>query len=492
MSDELFQVRLDKKNKLEAMGVDPYGARFEKDRKILDIVNDFKENTKVKTAGRIMSMRRHGKTVFCDLKDDTSKIQLYFRTPDLNELQSGVFDLLDIGDILGVSGDLFKTHAGEVTIFVKDFQILSKSLRPLPEKWHGLKDIEIRCRQRYLDLITSDTSRDIFKTRSKIISKVRGFLDERGFLEVETPMMQSIVGGATARPFITHHNALDIDLYLRIAPELYLKRLLVGGFEKVYELNRNFRNEGISYKHNPEFTMMEVYASFWNYEDMINLVEEMVCKILNDLMGTLSFEIEGQMLNFERPWKRIYLVDELKKLTGIDFLNVRDEDAKRVGKSIGLDESKALTKADLFNNAFEKYIECKIVQPTFVIGHPVFMCPLAKCSKENPNITERFELIIRGQELANAYSELNDPIQQYERFLQQGKLKAGEENQWEMDEAFVRALEYAMPPAAGLGIGIDRLVMLLTKQHSIRDVILFPQLKPEDGRDSSGADTPSE
>ncbi|MFH1406611.1 MAG: lysine--tRNA ligase [Candidatus Omnitrophota bacterium] len=476
MEEDLIKQRLAKADQLQKEGFNPYGIKFDKPCSIKDLVDKFQEGKAVSTAGRLTAMRSHGKSTFCDLRDSTGRIQLYLKEGTLSEPHAKQFSQVDIGDIVGIKGEFFKTKTGEATVNVKEFFVLSKALRSLPEKWHGLKDVETRYRQRYLDLISNENARKIFYLRSAIISKLRQFLDGNGFLEVETPMMQAIPGGATARPFITHHTALDIDLYLRIAPELYLKRLLVGGFDKVYELNRNFRNEGLSTKHNPEFTMVEVYAAFWDYADMMNFTETMISDLAQLMLGGTEIPYKDTKINLTKPFKRIALYDILKEHTGIDFS--QNQDMRKLAKEHGVEVQVGQGESEILNNFFEKFVEPKLIEPTFIIDYPAALCPLAKCKKDNPELTERFELFIGTRELANAYSELNDPTEQRQRFEGQ-KTQKGKENEAAIDEDFLRALEYGMPPASGLGIGIDRLVMLFTNQDSIKDVILFPQLRPE-------------
>jgi len=424
-----------------------------------------------------MNLREHGKSFFSDIKDHTAKMQLYTKKDNIGEEAWALKDLIDIGDIIGAEGELFKTRTGEVTVKVSSFTILSKSMHPLPEKWHGLKDIEIRYRQRYLDLISNDEAKEVFLIRSRIVSSIRRFFDDRGYIEVETPMLQPIAGGAAGKPFKTHHNVYDKDLYLRIAPELYLKRLLVGGIEKVYEINKSFRNEGISPRHNPEFTMMEVYTAYADYNDLMNLTEELVCGLAREILGKTTIEYKGKSIDLEPPWERVSFADMMKELYDV---SAEDDDdtwvAKLKQKGIKLEGDK-LSKTRLVN------IVADLIEPKSDKGKPVFvtdyfteLSPLAKTSDSNPAISERFELYMGGMEIANAYSELNDPMEQEKRFRAQ--LEFDKETSDVIDTDYVLALEHGMPPAAGLGIGIDRLVMILTGQESIRDVILFPQLKP--------------
>ncbi len=440
------------------------------------------ERENVSVAGRLVSLRDQGKAAFGHLQDADGKIQIYLRKDTLgDEKYNQAMEVLDIGDIVGVEGELFRTMTGELTVEVKDFQLLAKSLRALPEKWHGLKDVEQRYRHRYIDLIANPKAREIFKIRSKAIKSLREFLESKGFMEVETPILQPVASGAMAKPFITHHNALDMDMYLRIAPELYLKMLVVGGFNRVYEIGRNFRNEGIDTTHNPEFTMVEFYAAYMDYYDLMELTEELMRKILLDTVGTLKITWEGVELDFSKPFRRLPFFDALKEKTGKDkqfFLN--EKNAREFAKEVGIPKAETLTHLKLLDKLFEHFIEEDLVQPTFVIDFPKILSPLAKTHREDPDLVERFELIVNKQEIANAYTELNDPEDQRERFLQQLKEKAaGDEEAMDIDENFLMALEYGLPPTGGEGIGIDRLVMMLTDSSSIREVILFPTLRPE-------------
>lgn len=479
---ELRKVRLEKLAELKEMGVEPFGRRFERDATAGNIKDSFNEleGTTVKIAGRIMSKRRHGKAGFANLVDYSGSIQLYFRRDDLGPEKYELFKRLDIGDILGLQGDVFRTQKGEISVHVRNICYLAKSLTPLPEKWHGLKDVELRYRQRYVDLIVNPEVKEVFIKRSHIIKEIRNYLDEGGFLEVETPMMQPIPGGANARPFITHHNALDMELFLRIAPELYLKRLLVGGLEKVYEINRNFRNEGISTRHNPEFTMLEIYQAYGDYSDMMRLCENLISAVIFKVNGRMQVDFEGQEIDFTPPWQRLTMLDAIREATGLDFSLVKDDEtARQSAKQLGLEVKTTASRGELINEVFEQFVEDKLIQPTFVFGHPVEVSPLAKRNLETPELTDRFELFIMQREIANAFSELNDPLDQKERFLKQVEKRAGGDAEAHMmDEDYINALEYGMPPAGGMGIGIDRLVMLITGSPSIRDVILFPTLRP--------------
>lgn len=479
---ELMQIRLGKINELRSRGIEPYGGRFERTKMALAIKEEFEslEGQEVRVAGRIMAKRGHGKAGFANLQDPSGIIQLYFKTDDLGEEQYELFEKCDIGDIVGIWGRVFRTRRGEISVAVARMVYLAKSLNPLPEKWHGLKDVELRYRQRYLDLIVNPGVREVFTKRSKIIRSMRRYLDDQGFLEVETPMMQPIAGGAAARPFITHHNALNMDLYLRIAPELYLKRLLVGGLERVYEINRNFRNEGISTKHNPEFTMVEVYQAFADYEVMMELAENMIYHVVMEVIGSPVVECQGISLDFTPPWERITMMDAIKEYSGIDLTVVEDDqEARSLAQSLGLAIDKNATRGEIINTIFEEKVEPHLVQPTFIYSYPVEISPLAKRNRDNPQFTDRFEIFIMNRELGNAFSELNDPIDQRGRFESQMKKRSqGDAEAHMMDEDYLNALAYGMPSAGGMGIGIDRLVMILTDSPSIRDVILFPTLRP--------------
>ncbi|MDP3919672.1 MAG: lysine--tRNA ligase [Candidatus Omnitrophota bacterium] len=448
-------------------------SRFLPKESLTAILENFSEDRKIRTAGRFMAKRVMGKSIFGDLKDESARMQLYVKKDNLGEEEFKVFKALSIGDILGIEGSLFLSKTGEKTIKVEKFWLLSKITRMLPEKWHGLKDVETRYRQRYVDLIVNDEVRKTFKTRSKIIGQIRKTLDDKGFMEVETPMMQPIPGGARAKPFVTHHNTLHTDLYLRVAPELYLKRLLVGGFEKVYEINRNFRNEGISVRHNPEFTMLELYQAYADYTDMMSVTEEIISGLVTSLHGRDEIPYGDRILNFKTPWKRIRFYDALEEKTGINF---RKTDIREAAGKLGVDVSPESEDVDILNDIFGIKVEEDLWDPTFVLDYPTVMTPLAKAKDDDPELVYRFELFAARMEIANAFSELNDAAVQRQR-LEAQKDMIGEHK--EIDEDFLMALEYAMPTAGGLGIGIDRLVMLLTNQSSIRDVILFPLLKPE-------------
>lgn len=481
--NEQMQVRLDKMHKIEEHGWLPFGHKFEWSHHAADIAEQFEElsanETIVRLAGRVMAIRGHGKTCFMDLMDKSGRIQLYVRKDAIGEENYALIKMMDIGDIVGVSGTVFRTHMGELSIKAVSLEILSKSLRPLPEKWHGLKDIEMRYRQRYVDLIVNPEVRDTFVKRSQIIKSVREILDNRDFLEVETPIMHSIAGGAAARPFITYHNALDMQLYMRIAPELYLKRLIVGGMERVYELGRVFRNEGIDIKHNPEFTIVEIYQAFADYKDMMELTETIVSQTAQKVLGTMKITYEGQEIDLTPPWNRMTMIEAVAKYTGQDFTGVTDiEEARKMAAAINVPIEKTYGIGKIINACFEEHVEDKLIQPTFITGHPKEISPLAKSSVENPEITDRFEGFIYAREICNGFTELNDPIDQRERFVKQvEERKAGDDEAHMMDEDFVNALEYGLPPTGGLGIGIDRLVMFLTDSTSIRDVLFFPHMR---------------
>ncbi|MGI6514544.1 MAG: lysine--tRNA ligase [Syntrophomonadaceae bacterium] len=478
---ELIQVRLQKVNDLRAKGIEPYGGRFERTNLAQEIKDEFEslEGKEVRVAGRLMAKRGHGKAGFANLQDPSGNIQLYFKSDELGE-QYELYEKCDIGDIVGIWGRVFRTKRGEISVAVDRMVYLAKSLNPLPEKWHGLRDVELRYRQRYLDLVVNPGVREVFIKRSKIIRSIRRYLDDQGFLEVETPMMQPIAGGATARPFITHHNALNMDLYLRIAPELYLKRLLVGGLEKVYEINRNFRNEGISTKHNPEFTMVEIYQAYADYEVMMELGENLIYHVVMEVLGTPVVEYQGVRLDFTPPWERIAMLDAIKEYSGIDLAAVaNDQEARGLAQDLGLKIDSNTTRGEIINAIFEEKVEPHLIQPTFIYGYPVEISPLAKRNRDNPQLTDRFEIFAVNRELGNAFSELNDPIDQRKRFeMQMTKRSQGDSEAHMMDEDYLNALSYGMPSAGGMGIGIDRLVMLLTDSPSIRDVILFPTLRP--------------
>lgn len=482
--NELMRVRLEKLKNMRKQGIEPYADRYLRSHHSLEIIENFPEleGQEVSVAGRVMSKRDQGKAAFVHVQDLDGRIQAYVRMDAVGEENFEIIKTCDIGDIIGVKGTVFRTQKGEISVRAKEVTLLSKSLRPLPEKFHGLTNVETRYRQRYLDLIMNTEVRETFVTRSKIIKAMREYLEDHGFLEVETPTLMTIPGGAAAKPFITHHNALDIDLYLRIALELPLKRLIVGGFEKVFEIGRNFRNEGISIKHNPEFTMMELYQAYANYEDIMNLMEDMVVSIVQKVCNSLEITYQGEKINFAKPWRRIQMLDAIKDYSGVDFKVIQtDEDARKIALEKGLETKKDDSKGKIINAFFEEFVEPKLIQPTFIIGHPVEISPLAKRNAINPEYTDRFEVFIYGREMGNAFSELNDPIDQRERFdKQMAEREKGDDEAHMMDEDFVQALEYGLPPTGGLGVGLDRLVMLLTDSASIRDVILFPTMRPRE------------
>lgn len=482
--NEQMQVRIDKMHKIEEHGWKPFGYRFLYTHRAADIAAQFDElsekETEVKMAGRIMAIRGHGKTCFMDMQDKTGRIQVYVRKDVIGEENYALIKLMDIGDTVGITGTAFRTHMGELSIKANSVEMLSKSLRPLPEKWHGLKDVETRYRQRYVDLIVNPEVRDTFVKRSQIIRSVREVLDSHDFLEVETPILNTIAGGAAARPFISYHNALDMQVYMRIAPELYLKRLIVGGMDRVYEMGRVFRNEGIDNRHNPEFTSVEIYQAFADYRDMMDLTEEVVVKTAEKVLGTTTINYEGTTIELASPWKRMSMIEAVKEYSGKDFINVTDlEEARAIAKELNVAVEPSFGIGKIINACFEEYVEDKLIQPTFITGHPKEISPLAKSNPENPEITDRFEAYIYGREICNGFTELNDPIDQKERFLKQVEERAnGDEEANMMDEDFVNALEYGLPPTGGLGIGIDRLVMFLTNSSTIRDVLFFPTMKP--------------
>ena len=482
--NNLMKIRRDKLKELQNEKKDPFEItkynRTHTSKQIIENYNEL-EQKDVSIAGRIIAKRIMGKASFCHIQDSEGKIQSYVSLNDLGEELYKEFKTYDIGDIIGITGFVFKTRTEEISVHAKNVILLSKSLRPLPEKFHGLKDMDLRYRQRYVDLIVNPEVKKTFELRTKIIKKIREILDEKGYLEVETPTLNIIPGGAAARPFITYHNALDIEMYLRIATELYLKRLIVGGFDKVYEMGKNFRNEGIDIKHNPEFTCMELYSAYDDYNDMMNITEEIFSKIAKDIFGTTKINYQETEIDLTPSWKRITMIDSIKEETGIDFNKIEsDEEALEIVKKLEIeyDENK-ITRGELINLVFEEKVEKTLINPTFICDYPVEVSPLTKRKKEDPRLTERFELFINGGEYANAYSELNDPIDQYERFKKQLEAReAGDEEANMLDEDFITALEYGMPPTGGLGIGIDRMIMLFTNSASIRDVLFFPTMKP--------------
>lgn len=489
----LIKRRYEELEELRKKGIETFAYSFETDSYSNDIKKDFQsyENKDVKLAGRLMALRRMGKASFAHIMDQKGRIQIYLKKDEIGESYDA-FRLMDIGDIIGVKGFVFKTKTGEISVHVKELKLLSKSLKPLPiakeaEDEQGNKvvydqfaDKELRYRQRYVDLVVNPQVKDVFIKRSKIITSTRKFLDEKGYLEVETPVLQPLYGGAAARPFVTHHNALDIDLFLRIADELYLKRLVVGGFDGVYEISKDFRNEGMDRSHNPEFTMLELYVAYKDYEWMMNLVEELFESVCLSVFGNLEFTFEGKQINFSRPWRRVNYVDAIKDKTGLDVISASENDLKSLAKNIGVEVVGLRGKAKFVDEIFSQVVEPEIIQPTFVVDYPLILSPLAKKHRSKDGLVERFEGYVAGREICNAFSELNDPIDQRKRFEDQVKMReAGDEEAHQVDEDFIRSMEYGMPPMAGLGIGIDRLVMLLTNQSSIRDVIFFPQMKPQ-------------
>ena len=482
---EQMRIRLGKLNEMAASGNDPFEqVEFAVSCHSVDITGNFEEmdGQQVSLAGRIMSKRGMGKVSFCDLADRRGRIQLFTKIDELGEESYSQWQKLDIGDLVGINGEAFRTQRGEISVKTKSWVLLAKALRPLPEKYHGLKDTDTRYRQRYLDLIVNPEVKVTFEKRSKIIRSLRRQLEDQDFIEVETPILNTIPGGANARPFVTHHNALDIDLYLRIAPELYLKRLIVGGFERVFEIGRTFRNEGMSVKHNPEFTLLEVYQAYTDYRGMMTLAENLIANSTREVLGTTLVTYQGTEIDLTPPFRRLSMNEAILEYAGVDFSVIKDaEQAIAAAKEHDLPELKAgLGRGDIMNLFFEHYCEDKLVQPTFIYDYPLEISPLTKKKPGHPELTERFELFINGREHANAYSELNDPIDQRERFdMQLKKREAGDDEANLLDEDFCLSLEYGMPPTGGLGIGVDRLVMLLTDSYSIRDVLLFPTMKPQ-------------
>ncbi|MEN1939087.1 lysine--tRNA ligase [Paenibacillus sp. 102] len=491
LNDQLI-VRREKLHNLREQGIDPFGKRFERTNSTKELLSLYGEFSKeeleekeisVSIAGRIMTKRGKGKAGFAHIQDLHGQVQIYVRKDAVGDEQYELFKTADLGDLVGIEGKVFKTNVGELSVKATGFTLLTKALRPLPDKYHGLKDVEQRYRQRYLDLITSMESRETFVTRSKIIREMRRYLDDNGYLEVETPMMHAIAGGASARPFITHHNALDMELYMRIAIELHLKRLIVGGLEKVYEIGRVFRNEGVSTRHNPEFTMIELYEAYADYKDIMKLTENMIAHIAKQVLGTTTIQYGEQEINLEPEWTRLHMVDAIKQYSGADFWNPMSvEEARTLAKEHGVEIKDTMEVGHIINEFFEQKVEEELIQPTFIYGHPVEISPLAKKNDEDPRFTDRFELFIVAREHANAFTELNDPIDQKERFEAQLKEREqGNDEAHMMDDDYIEALEYGMPPTGGLGIGIDRLVMLLTNAPSIRDVLLFPAMRHKQG-----------
>jgi lysyl-tRNA synthetase class 2 len=485
--DRLRAVRIEKAEALRGMGVNPYPYRFETSHNVAALLAAEAELAQsgavVRTAGRIMALRGHGKTCFGHIEDSSGRIQFYVRRDDVGEDAFARFDKMEMGDIAGITGTVFRTKTNEVTVRVQTIELLAKAVRPLPEKWHGLTDKEIRYRQRYVDLVVNPEVREVFKRRSLLVETMRQFLRGRGFLEVETPVLQPLYGGASARPFTTHHNALDMTLFLRIANELYLKRLLVGGFERVFEFSKDFRNEGIDRSHNPEFTMMECYAAYLDYMDCMDMVEEMLRTIALTLTPEGTVTYGGQPLDFTKPWKRVKFFDAMHATTGLDFHGKSEKELAALARQAGVHVDAGLPAAQIIDEVFGAVVEPGLQEPTFIYDYPKELSPLAKDHREVRGLVERFEGYVAGFEVCNAFSELNDPLEQRRRFEQQAELRArGDDEAQQLDEDFIRALEYGMPPAAGLGIGIDRLTMVFTDSHSIRDVIFFPHMRPEDGR----------
>ncbi|TDM12308.1 lysine--tRNA ligase [Macrococcus bovicus] len=489
LNDQML-VRRQKMQDLMDLGIDPFGQKFERTGNAVSLteawdafskeeLHDKEEESKVAIAGRIMTKRGKGKAGFAHIKDLSGQIQIYVRKDAVGDEQFELWNNADLGDIVGIEGVMFKTNTGELSVKAQNFTMLSKALRPLPDKFHGLQDVEQRYRQRYLDLITSEESTQTFITRSRIIQEMRNYLNQKGFLEVETPMMHAIAGGAAARPFVTHHNALDMTLYMRIAIELHLKRLIVGGLEKVYEIGRVFRNEGVSTRHNPEFTMIELYEAYADYNDIMDLTEELIAYLAEKVTGSTTVSYDGEEINLAPKWRRWHMVDAVKEYTGVDFYEVKsDEEAHQLAKEHGIEVKPNMKYGHILNEFFEQKVEEELVQPTFIYGHPVEISPLAKQNKEDKRFTDRFELFIVRREHANAFTELNDPVDQRQRFeAQMVEKEEGNDEAHEMDHDFIEALEYGMPPTGGLGIGIDRLVMLLTDSASIRDVLLFPYMR---------------
>ncbi|MGC8787537.1 MAG: lysine--tRNA ligase [Anaerolineae bacterium] len=489
-SDQREQ-RLEKLAALRAAGIEPYPARFSCTHSAAEALQAFSSSQEgseppvVRTAGRIMSLRIMGKASFAHIMDGSGHIQIYQRQDEVGEQAYEFFlKMFDLGDFIGVEGPLFRTRTGEITIRVQSFQMLAKALRPLPEKWHGLTDVELRYRQRYLDLLANERVRRTFITRTRIVSAIRRFLDERGFLEVETPILQPIYGGAAARPFITHHNALDCDFYLRISDELYLKRLIIGGLERVYEIGRDFRNEGISTKHNPEFTQIEVYQAYADYHEMMHLTEELWSAVAREVLGTATITYQGHEIDLTPPWRRWPMREAIQEITGIDIAVYTDlESLRQQIKERGLELDMKPSWGKQIEELFKEYVEPNLIQPTFILDYPLDISPLAKKKPDAPGLVERFEFFVGGLECGNAFSELNDPLEQRERFeMQWQQLQEGDVEAHPMDEDWIRAMEYGMPPTGGLGFGIDRMTMLFTDNPSIREVILFPALKPKSGQ----------
>ncbi len=482
LNDQMI-VRREKLDELRSRSLDPFQeVKYDISHLTAEVKDKFEEleGKEVSLAGRLMSKRGMGKSSFADIQDRTGKIQLFVNIKNLPEGKYEDFKHLDIGDVIGLKGEVMKTKTGEVSVRVSDYTLLAKCLRPLPDSWSGLSDTETKYRQRYLDLIINKDSKDTFVLRSLIISHIRKILNEKGFLEVETPILNTVPGGANARPFVTHHNTLDIDMYLRIAPELYLKRLIIGGMGRVYEIGRNFRNEGMSHKHNPEFTMMELYQSYADYNDMMNLTEEIIKRLAKEVVGKSKYEWNGHVIDLANDFRRLTMLDAVKEYSGVDFNEIEDDAAAfAIAKEKNVETQEMWSKGDTLNAFFEEFVEDNLIQPTFIYDYPIEVSPLSKQKPEDPAFTERFELFIAGDEYGNAYSELNDPFEQRARFeAQESRRSAGDDEGMRIDEDYIRALEYALPPTGGLGIGIDRLCMLLTGNDNIRDVLLFPTMKP--------------
>lgn len=488
--NQLLNARREKVQQIRDQGINPYPNNFKRENDIAEVTSDMEDLSPEQVeqsgksyvlAGRIMAIRDFGKAAFLHIEDSTARLQVFVKKDVLGEEGYAVYKLWDVGDIVGVTGTPFITRTGELTIMVKEAVLVTKAIRPLPEKWHGLKDIELRYRQRYVDLIANPDVRKVFHARTSLIGNLRNFLDREGFIEVETPMMQPIPGGAAAKPFVTYHNALDMDLYLRVAPELYLKRLVVGGFDRVYEINRNFRNEGVSTMHNPEFTMLEFYMAYGDYRDMMDFTEDLLRSVVNDTTGSLILEYQGKSLDFGKPFDRLVFRDTLRSLNGFTSDMATDIDkAKDFARNGQVSVSDKDTLGKVHLKIFEHFVEPTLIVPTFVYDYPVEVSPLSRRSDTNPDVAERFELFAAGMEIANGFSELNDPRDQEDRFRQQvEELTAGDEEAHRMDSDYIKALEYGLPPTAGEGIGIDRLTMLVTNSASIRDVILFPHQRPE-------------
>ena len=481
---QLLQYRREKLKALREKNINPYPYLFKKTHTSRDILDDFEklesDGIVVSVCGRIISLRSHGKSLFFHILDGKGKIQVYVKSDIVGEEKYKLFEFFDIGDFIGIKGKVFKTKTGEKSIKTEEFQLLSKSLHPLPEKWHGLQDKELRYRQRYLDLISNPEVKDTFILRTKILVAIRKFLDDQGFLEVETPILQPIYGGAFARPFITHHNALDIDLYLRIADELYLKRLIIGGFEKVYEVCKDFRNEGMDKNHNPEFSMLELYQAYADYNDIMELCEKLFNFISLEVFNANKIKFQEEEIDLSPPWRRFSFWESIEKFTGENLYKEGEKKIRKLAEDLGIKAEPSIRIGKVIESIFEEKVQPNLVQPTFILDYPVEMSPFAKKHREKEGLTERFEGFIAGMELMNAFSELNDPIDQRERFEQQAKFrKMGDEEAQVLDEDFLKAMEYGMPPTGGLGIGLDRMVMLFTNSTSIRDVIFFPQMKPE-------------